>query len=75
MINFVLRTAHCFEPPSTLFLEEVKLNRKWRDFGAAQELAAQGEAEMALAKTDELLECPDDGDNWLWLRAKVSDEK
>eukprot|EP01084_Bolivina_argentea_P247159 413540_1 len=56
---------------STLFLAEVKLGRKWREFGAAQELAAHGEAEAALAKTDRLLECSDDVDVCLWPGAKV----
>ncbi len=56
---------------SKLFLAEVRLRRKWRDFGAAQELAAHCEAEAALAKTDQLLECSDGVDTCLWLSAKV----
>ncbi len=60
---------------STLFLAEVKLGRKWREFGAAQELAAHGEAEAALAKTDRLLECSDDVDVCLWPGAKVNNER
>ncbi len=80
MIKYVTCcTAHTHTLPcttttifSTLFLAEVKLRRKWRDFGAAQELAAYGEAEAALTKTDQLLECSDDVDVYHWLGTKVS---